>query len=79
MRHKKERFVSTFYLLFLTLEVPFLWFQMRSCALTFTDHVEADERLLFEQIRAIDLEVGFTIQGDGEAIALLDQGQELFI
>jgi bifunctional non-homologous end joining protein LigD len=45
----------------------------------YLDHVERRRRLLFEQIVAMDLEgilckkEGFTIQSDGEAIALLDQ------
>jgi hypothetical protein len=45
----------------------------------YLDHVEGDGRLLFGQIVAMDLE-GIvckrkdSLQGDGEALALLDQG-----
>ena len=44
----------------------------------YIDHVESEGRLVFEQIVKMDLE-GLTVQGNGEAIALLDQGQEFAV
>jgi hypothetical protein len=58
------------------------WLRRKRSRILYLDHVESDGRLLYEQIVEMDLEgivlqaEGFSIQGDGETFALLDQSEE---